>query len=154
MSTAATRTRKPFLHLGLSPEKGNEVIALLLAFAVVLLAASLLSYHPLDPSVLHRVADENARTHNLIGPFGAQMAAVCFSFFGLTSLVLPVFLAAVCLAASPRARGPQRAGPRPGDPGAAARPAGDVATPRGPDSVARRAPRRRRSDRGGGDPRS
>ena len=105
MSTAATRTRtrKPFLQLGLSSDKGNEIVALLLAFAVLLLAASLLSYHPLDPSVLHRVADENARTHNLIGPVGAQVAAVCFSFFGLTSLLLPVLLA---VAAWRRAAGP------------------------------------------------
>lgn len=93
MSNAATRTRKPFPELGLSPEKGNEVVGLLLAAALVLLAGSLLSYHPLDPSVLHRVADESARTHNLIGPMGAQIAGLCFSFLGLTALLLPVFLA-------------------------------------------------------------
>ncbi len=102
MSTAATRTRKPLPKLGLSSEKSNEIIALVLAFAVVLLAVSLLSYHPLDPSLLHRVADENARTHNLIGPVGAQVAALCFSFFGLTCLLLPAVLAA---AAWRRARG-------------------------------------------------
>jgi S-DNA-T family DNA segregation ATPase FtsK/SpoIIIE len=92
MSTAATRTRKQLPRLGLSAEKGNEILGVVLFAVVALLLASLLSYHPLDPSLFHRVADENARPSNFIGPFGAQLAALCFAFLGLTSFLLPVLL--------------------------------------------------------------
>jgi len=93
MSTAATtRTRKQLPRLGLSAEKGNEILGVVLFAVVALLLASLLSYHPLDPSLFHRVADESARPSNFIGPFGAQLAALCFAFLGVTSFLLPVLL--------------------------------------------------------------
>ena len=90
MSTAATPKALP--RLGLTPEKGSEILGVLLGALVLLLAGSLVSYDPGDPSVFHRVADESGRTQNFIGPFGAQIAALCFAFLGLTSFLLPVLL--------------------------------------------------------------
>lgn len=89
MSTAATQTRKEIPRLGLSPEKGNEIFGVVLCAVVVLLVGSLLSYDPLDPSVFHHVADASAPTHNLVGPFGAQIAALGFAFFGLAVFFVP-----------------------------------------------------------------
>jgi S-DNA-T family DNA segregation ATPase FtsK/SpoIIIE len=76
----------------ISPEKGNELAGILLLAVGVLLAFSLATYHPGDPSLFHRAADEPARTRNLIGPAGAHVSALAFSFFGLTCLLIPVFL--------------------------------------------------------------
>lgn len=90
MSTAATR-KLP--RLGLSPEKGNEIFGLVLCAAVILLTGSLVSYHPLDPSVFHHTADFDAPTHNFVGPFGAQLSALCFGLFGLASFLVPALLA-------------------------------------------------------------
>ncbi len=89
MSTAA---RKQLPRLNLSPAMGSEIVGVLLSAVVVLLTGSLLSYHPLDPSVLHRVADDGARTRNLIGPFGAHLSALAVAFLGLVSLVVPLVL--------------------------------------------------------------
>ncbi|MEM7585978.1 MAG: DNA translocase FtsK 4TM domain-containing protein [Acidobacteriota bacterium] len=89
MSTAA---RKPLPRLNLSPAMGSEIVGVLLSALVVLLTGSLLSYHPLDPSVLHRVSDEGARTQNLIGPVGAHLSALAISFLGLVALLVPVLL--------------------------------------------------------------
>jgi S-DNA-T family DNA segregation ATPase FtsK/SpoIIIE len=80
-------------RLGLSPEKGNEIFGVLLYAVVILLTGSLLSYHPLDPSLLSNPGDGEAGTHNFVGPFGAQLAALCFALFGLTSFLLPLLLA-------------------------------------------------------------
>ncbi len=91
MPTAASRSRKPLPRLDLSPGKGSEIAGVLLSAFVVLLTASLVSYQPLDPSILHRVSDEGARTRNLIGPFGAHLAALALGFFGLVSFLLPAF---------------------------------------------------------------
>ena len=74
MATVITRTRKLF-SLGISTRKGNEILGVVLAACVVLLAASLLSFHPEDPSVLHQPPDETS-IHNWIGPVGAQVAAL------------------------------------------------------------------------------
>ncbi|MCP3961462.1 MAG: DNA translocase FtsK [bacterium] len=92
MSTAATSSRKQLPRLNLPPAKGSEIVGMLLSAIVVLLAGSLLSYHPKDPSVLHRVADDSAVTHNLVGPFGAHLAALAISFLGLVSFAVPVLL--------------------------------------------------------------
>ncbi len=94
MSSTATGSRKLLPDLGLTPEKGDELVALLLGFVVLLLSGSLLSYHPLDPSLLHQ-APEDAGVRNLVGQIGAQVAALAFSFLGLTCLLLPVLLASV-----------------------------------------------------------
>lgn len=74
---------------------GSEIVGVLLCAIVVLLTGSLLSYHPLDPSVLHRVADDSvggAQTRNLIGPFGAHLSAMAIAFLGLVSLAVPLLL--------------------------------------------------------------
>ena len=76
----------------LSPEKGTEILGLLLLAVGIFLVLSLGSYHPEDPSLFHRVADEEARTHNWVGPAGAQISAVAFSFLGLSCLLIPFFL--------------------------------------------------------------
>ena len=92
MSTAATRIRKQLPRLKLSDDKGSEIAGMLLSAVVVLFAGSLLSYHPLDPSVLHRVAEEGVRTRNLVGPTGANLAALTFAFLGLVAFLVPISL--------------------------------------------------------------
>ena len=94
MTTVASRARKIF-SLGLTPEKGNEILGVLIAALVVLLAASLFSFYPHDPSVLHQPAGDGEAIRNWIGPFGAQISAMLFAIFGLTALLLPVLLGTV-----------------------------------------------------------
>jgi DNA segregation ATPase FtsK/SpoIIIE, S-DNA-T family len=76
----------------LSPEKGSEILGLLLLAAGVFLVLSFGSHHPQDPSLLHRVPTEETRVHNWIGAVGAQISAAAFGFFGLTCLLIPLFL--------------------------------------------------------------
>ncbi len=91
----ATAVSKRTLRLGLSPEKGNEIFGLVLAALMVLLLCSLASYHPLDPSLLQRSSGEEVGTRNLIGPFGAQLADLSFSFLGVVSFLLPLVFGTV-----------------------------------------------------------
>ena len=76
----------------LSPEKGSEILGLLLLAAGIFLILSLGSHHPQDPSLLHRVPAEAAHARNWIGAVGAQISAAAFGFFGLTCLLIPLFL--------------------------------------------------------------
>ncbi|HEX4964545.1 MAG TPA: DNA translocase FtsK [Thermoanaerobaculia bacterium] len=76
----------------LSPEKGSEILGLILLAAGLFLVLSLGSHHPQDPSLLHRVAEDGARAHNWIGAVGAHISALAFGFFGLTCLLVPLFL--------------------------------------------------------------
>ena len=92
MSLAAVKATKGRTRPTLSPEKGNELFGLLLLAFGVILAFSLATYHPGDPSVFHRVTDSHVRARNWIGPFGAHASAVAFSFLGLTCLLVPLFL--------------------------------------------------------------
>ncbi len=92
MSTAASPTRKQLPRLKLPAEKGSEIAGMLLSAVVALMAGSLLSYHPGDPSLLHQAAEEGARTRNLVGPAGANLAALTFAFLGLVAFLVPVFL--------------------------------------------------------------
>ncbi len=92
MSTAATRLFKQLPRIKLSQAKGSEIFGMLLSAAVILMAGSLLSYHPQDPSLLHRVADDSAGTRNLIGPAGANIAGLTFAFLGLVAFLVPAFL--------------------------------------------------------------
>jgi len=73
----------------LSPEKTGEILGLVLLVLGLLLAVSLISYHPDDPS-LFRESDEPV--HNLIGWLGAQIGGIFFQFIGVSSLLLPVFV--------------------------------------------------------------
>src|SRR4051794_227956 len=75
----------------LSPEKGNELLGILLLAAAAFLVLCLGSHHPQDPSLLHRVP-EDARAHNWAGAVGAQVSAMAFGFFGLTCFLIPFFL--------------------------------------------------------------
>ncbi|PYQ59545.1 MAG: cell division protein FtsK, partial [Acidobacteria bacterium] len=75
----------------LSPEKGNELLGILLLAAAAFLVLCLGSHHPQDPSLLHRVPAD-AHAHNWAGAVGAQVSAMAFGFFGLTCFLLPFFL--------------------------------------------------------------
>ena len=82
----------------LSPEKGREVVGLVLVGIALLLVLSLGTYHPFDRSLFHTSTfagasgDSPTRPHNLIGPLGAEAAAAGFEFLGLTCLLIPLFL--------------------------------------------------------------
>ncbi|RMH18469.1 MAG: DNA translocase FtsK [Acidobacteria bacterium] len=92
-TTAASKVRKKNLPgLGVSPDHGNEILGLLLLASVLLLSGSLLSYHPDDPSLITQTSDGGA-VRNLIGPFGANLAAVSFAILGLVAFAVPVVLA-------------------------------------------------------------
>src|SRR6266545_2622852 len=69
----------------------SELAGLLLLFAGVFLALALASYHPDDPSLFHKVSEE-VRPKNWTGPLGAHVAAVAYSFFGLSCLLIPFLL--------------------------------------------------------------
>jgi S-DNA-T family DNA segregation ATPase FtsK/SpoIIIE len=92
MTVAITRTKKSPNRPTISPEKGSELVGLMLLALGVFLVLSFGSYHPEDPSLFHRVAAEAARARNWIGPAGANIAALGFQFFGLTCLLIPAFL--------------------------------------------------------------
>ena len=93
MSKSATEKGRKVFRL--SPEKGYEIFTFVLAFLVVFLAASLLSFHSDDPSVLHISAGEDTPVRNVVGATGANIAALLFSLMGLTALLLPVALGVV-----------------------------------------------------------
>src|SRR5262249_21250983 len=93
MSSAATRSAK-VVRLGLSREKGDEIVGFLLVAAFAGLLAALVSYHPLDPSWMHRTAELSPSVRNFIGPIGAQVSSLLFAVWGVASFLLPVLLAA------------------------------------------------------------
>ncbi len=92
MSLAVVKATKGRTRPTISPEKGNELLGLLLLALGVILAFSLATYHPGDPSLFHRIADSHVRARNWVGPFGAHASSVAFSFLGLTCLLVPLFL--------------------------------------------------------------
>jgi DNA segregation ATPase FtsK/SpoIIIE, S-DNA-T family len=91
VSVAITKTSKPRERAVLSPEKGSELVGLLLLFVGLFLALALASYRPDDPSLFHKAA-ESVRPQNWTGPMGAHVAAVAYSFLGLSCLLLPFLL--------------------------------------------------------------
>ena len=93
MAVAITKTTKPRERATISPEKGSELLGLLLLCVGLFLTLSFASYRPDDPSVFHRVT-EAVKPKNWTGPAGAHVAAVTFGFFGLTCLLIPFFLLA------------------------------------------------------------
>ncbi len=93
MSVAITKTTKPRERARISPEKGSELLGLLLFCVGLFLALSFASYRPDDPSVFHQVA-EAVKAKNWTGAAGAHVAAVAFGFLGLTCLLIPFFLLA------------------------------------------------------------
>ena len=91
--TAATdsKKRKP-TRAKLSPEKGNELLAVLMGTAGILLLLALGSFHPADPSLLHQTPNPSTGIHNWIGQVGAEVSAMAYGLFGLTAFLLPLFL--------------------------------------------------------------
>ena len=74
--------------------KGHELVGLVLATGALLLGASLVSYHPADPSFLHELPPSRVQVHNWSGAVGAQLAALLLGLLGLSALLLPLGLAA------------------------------------------------------------
>ncbi|HXO18309.1 MAG TPA: DNA translocase FtsK 4TM domain-containing protein, partial [Thermoanaerobaculia bacterium] len=91
MPVAITKTRTKPERPTLSPEKGNELLGLLLLTLALLLGLALGTYHPGDPSLFH-ISASSSRARNLIGVAGAHVAAFGFQFLGLSSLLVPFFL--------------------------------------------------------------
>jgi len=73
----------------------NEALGLAMLGAGTLLFLSLISYEPKDvPSwfPLHSVGTPNRHTLNFIGPFGAIVACIAYSFLGAAAYLLPALL--------------------------------------------------------------
>ncbi len=91
MSIAVAKSSERSERPTLAPDKGRELVGILLCAVGTLAAAALGSFHPNDPSVLHRSISDSSPIGNLVGPFGAHVAALAFGFLGLTCLLIPVF---------------------------------------------------------------
>jgi DNA segregation ATPase FtsK/SpoIIIE, S-DNA-T family len=89
---ATSKTQRIEARARLPHAKGSELLGLILATTALLLAASLASHHPSDPSFLHEMGDRDAATHNWVGLVGAQLSALFLSLVGLTALVFPLAL--------------------------------------------------------------
>src|SRR5437016_6233888 len=70
--------------------RGGELIGIVVLAAGVCLAASLVSYHPGDPSAFY--TSTNSIVANWIGYYGATIAWVFVNFFGFASLLFPTAL--------------------------------------------------------------
>ncbi|MDX1631713.1 MAG: DNA translocase FtsK [Thermoanaerobaculia bacterium] len=92
MGNGKTSTWKLPLTPRLGPHKGRELAGLVLGALAALLAASLVSHNPADPSFLHQVPDA-VRPENWIGAFGAQVSALLLGLFGLAAFLVPIGLA-------------------------------------------------------------
>jgi S-DNA-T family DNA segregation ATPase FtsK/SpoIIIE len=68
----------------------KEIIGVILAFVLIFVAVSLLSYHPSDPSI-NRV-QASGQVHNVFGLTGAHVAGFLMAAFGLGAFWLPVVL--------------------------------------------------------------
>ena len=91
MTVASSAKKKGRSWPRLSPEKGNELLGLLLVSLGLLLLLSLASFDPRDPSLLHHVSGE-PDIANWIGPFGADLASVLLALGGLAAFLVPVAL--------------------------------------------------------------
>jgi S-DNA-T family DNA segregation ATPase FtsK/SpoIIIE len=80
---------------GLKKGMRKEILGVVLVFALIFTAVSLLSYHPSDPSI-NRVGT-SADVHNLFGPVGAQVAGFLIYLFGLGAFWIPVLLLIISL---------------------------------------------------------
>ena len=69
----------------------NEVVGLVLFSLAVLIVLSLVSYHPMDPSInVSRSPVSEESVHNFIGKYGSTFADLLLSFFGYTSFLFPI----------------------------------------------------------------
>ena len=73
----------------LSPEKGSELVGVLLLLVGVLFAVCLATYHADDPSFLHQPA-EPREVANWVGPVGANLAAATYGLLGLSAVLVPI----------------------------------------------------------------
>jgi S-DNA-T family DNA segregation ATPase FtsK/SpoIIIE len=89
VSVARSESTKTAVRL--PARKGSELLGLLFLTAALLLLTSLLTFDPRDPSVLHRTGDV-VPVRNLVGPFGAEVAALAYGLLGLPALLVPVLL--------------------------------------------------------------
>jgi len=94
VASASSKRKKGRAWPWLSPEKGNELLGLLLLTLGLLLFLSLISFHPRDPSLIHHISGE-ADISNWIGPFGADVASVLLTLAGLAAFLIPVALLSV-----------------------------------------------------------
>ena len=93
LTKTSTGTGRKAPHSRLTAEKRTELLGILLLVLALLLAASLFTYNPQDTSLFHQSSDEQ-KVSNLVGPVGAQIAAVIFELLGLPALLLPIMLLA------------------------------------------------------------
>ncbi len=93
MAKASAREERPAARIQLPPGKGEELAGILTLSVALLLAASLVSYHPDDPSLFH-ASSEPGPVRNLIGEVGAHASALAFGLLGLVAFLVPVFLVA------------------------------------------------------------
>ena len=70
-------------------------MGVILIFALIFTAVSLLSYNPSDPSINH--AGSSVEVQNLFGTVGAHVAGFLIFFFGLGAFWIPVLLLIVSL---------------------------------------------------------
>ncbi len=75
----------------------NEVLAVVLVVAAILLVLSLFTYDSRDPS-FNSVGPQH-EPHNLIGVVGAFISDVFLQWFGLASLLIPILLVLVAIRA-------------------------------------------------------
>lgn len=77
---------------------GREALALVLIGTASLLFLSIISYHPLDETILTS-APADGQTRNFIGSFGANLAAVSMQLLGYSSFYVPLalFITGGCL---------------------------------------------------------
>jgi S-DNA-T family DNA segregation ATPase FtsK/SpoIIIE len=92
LSKTAKGSKKKTSGSRLAAEKRAELVGILLLVVALLLAASLVTYQPADPSFLHQISGDGD-VANLVGPVGANTAAVTFETFGVAALLIPLLMA-------------------------------------------------------------
>lgn len=69
----------------------NEVIGLMLFTLAILIALSLISYHPMDPSLnVSRNPTSQEVIQNFIGRFGSTLADILLTAFGYAAFIFPI----------------------------------------------------------------
>ncbi|MDA8018573.1 MAG: DNA translocase FtsK [Thermoanaerobaculia bacterium] len=92
-TSAVSSSDKSTIKLRLPAHKGDEILGMVLLAGVLLLLGALISYHPLDPSWLHRATAQDVQNvRNVVGPIGAQIAASMVALLGLASFLFPALL--------------------------------------------------------------
>ena len=70
--------------------KSREIRGVVCLALGLFLSLCLASYHPLDPSLTHYVA-QDIKTHNLAGPVGSYTSDFLIRLLGFTVFLLPIF---------------------------------------------------------------